>query len=31
MEVDILKLKEGNIVVDDPSNKQVLKNLKVAT
>ena len=30
MEVDILKLKEGNIVVDDPLNKQVLKDLEIA-
>ena len=30
MEVDVLELKEGNMAVNNPLNKQVFEDLKIA-
>ena len=31
MEIDIFKLEEGNIKIYNPSHKQLLKSIKIAT
>ena len=31
MEIKVLKLEEGNIVIDNLSHKQLLKSIKIAT
>ena len=31
MEIKVLKLEEGNIVIDNPSYKQLLKSIKITT